>query len=597
MAPFIPSSSSPALGPTTLSSSLQSILSHGNNVFDNILPVNHPWSIGRVWQGPQAFTSSSASSSISQLELEQQQHGQHHNLRHDNRHMIKSIPHPSHQESVRLVFRNLSPVPLILCWVTDQGQLRHWYRLDPVVPPVPTERIHDHNHAQIGDEKYYVPLPQDHIENSQTGDSFCLIYCCCTTNDNDHDVSSTTALAEECVKAVQDAKTLDGVFIENEDSGYRGRRKVSASVVAGYRPSRAGSSDRNSSDATKTCHLVTISHVSPAPQSQSLLCSGSRNKITGCTTGCFAFRRRHFLRKRKVDEDEDDDGDEYARDIEEGRQHNDDDVDDDNDKILCPNNKNFMLDLNGWKCRPRLVKLDTTPVDTTSKKYEEVILGGWPCMVESGCWGPEGDESLQKQLSDDIAEAAKKLPFHAREYLRKHCKIYINKSMCWGPKCAPVYGRGACYHPDENWLVENGMCPDKHMCVEFNDIKTTYKSDRGLWGAGGLVLHELCHAYHHHLVEDGYRNKYIEDVYQNAMNEKLYERVKVKGRQGPTAKAYACSNCFEYFAELSTAFLGGTGIDKDADFNKWYPFNRQDLEIHDPRAFEMLACLWKIENP
>ena len=413
------------------------------------------------------------------------------------------------------------------------------------------------------------------------------------------------------MKAVQDAKTLDGVFIEDEDSDRRGKRKVSASVVAGYRPSRVGGGGGSGSDssssaaATKTCHLVTISHVSPAPkqQSNSLFCSGSRNKIRGCTTGCFAFRRRHFLRKRKVDEDKDeenDDGDEYANenyDIEQGREREDDNNSSSNNNILGPNNENFMLDLKGWKCRPRLVKLDTTPVDTTSKVYEEVVLGGWPCMVEPGCWGQEGDESLRKQLSDDIAEAAKKLPPHAREYLRQHCKIYINKSMCWGPRCAPVFGRGACYHPDESWLIENGMCPDKHMCVEFNDITRTYRSDRGLWGPGGLVLHELCHAYHHHLVDDGYKNKYIEDVYRNAMNEKLYECVKVKGRQGPTAKAYACTNCFEYFAELSTAFLGGTGADKDADFNKWYPFNRHDIEIHDPRAFEMLASLWKIDNP
>jgi hypothetical protein len=66
----------------------------------------------------------------------------------------------------------------------------------------------------------------------------------------------------------------------------------------------------------------------------------------------------------------------------------------------------------------------------------------------------------------------------------------------------------------------------------------------------------------------------------------------VKGSEGPEAKAYACNNCMEYWAELSTAFLGGLG---NEEYNKWFPFNRKQLKEHDPRAYRLLARLWKVD--
>jgi hypothetical protein len=59
------------------------------------------------------------------------------------------------------------------------------------------------------------------------------------------------------------------------------------------------------------------------------------------------------------------------------------------------------------------------------------------------------------------------------------------------------------------------------------------------------------------------------------MKEKLYACVRVHGSEAPTAKAYACENEMEYWAEPSTAFLGGIGPDYDEEYNKWFPFNRQ----------------------
>jgi predicted HD phosphohydrolase len=140
-----------------------------------------------------------------------------------------------------------------------------------------------------------------------------------------------------------------------------------------------------------------------------------------------------------------------------------------------------------------------------------------------------------------------------------------------------------------------GLNPDKALCVEIND-GPGYRKDLHLWGLGGVMVHEFSHAYHHRMLQDGYANQEIYECYKAAMKEKLYACVKVHGPQGPTAKAYACANEMEYWAELSTAFLGGIGPDyADKEYNKWFPFNRQQLKEHDPRAYSLLSKLWKVD--
>jgi hypothetical protein len=135
------------------------------------------------------------------------------------------------------------------------------------------------------------------------------------------------------------------------------------------------------------------------------------------------------------------------------------------------------------------------------------------------------------------------------------------------------------------------MNPAKCGGVEWYDAQH-YLSDCDLWGPGGLMLHELSHAWHCLHIENGYDNEEIIAVYKKAMEEKLYDCVRVHGSQGPTCKAYACQDQMEYFAELSVAFLGG--VDDDCEHNKWYPFNRAQLREHDPRAFELLCKMWGV---
>jgi hypothetical protein len=140
------------------------------------------------------------------------------------------------------------------------------------------------------------------------------------------------------------------------------------------------------------------------------------------------------------------------------------------------------------------------------------------------------------------------------------------------------------------------MSLEKVKCVELFEAGK-YLDDHDLWyGEGGVMIHEMSHAYHDLFCKDGFENENVKNCYDSAMKEKLYDLVKVHSMDGgkEEAKAYACTNQMEYFAELSTAFLGGVGDDKELEFNKWYPFNRSQIKEYDPRAFKMLCEIWEV---
>ena len=72
------------------------------------------------------------------------------------------------------------------------------------------------------------------------------------------------------------------------------------------------------------------------------------------------------------------------------------------------------------------------------------------------------------------------------------------------------------------------------------------------------------------------------------MKKALYDSVPVHGPQGEKgkAKAYACTNCMEFFAELSVAYMWNK--DETTEYNKWFPYNKHMLKLHDPVSFKVL---------
>lgn len=83
------------------------------------------------------------------------------------------------------------------------------------------------------------------------------------------------------------------------------------------------------------------------------------------------------------------------------------------------------------------------------------------------------------------------------------------------------------------------------------------------------------------------------------MRRGLYNAVQVHGPQGLaddgttriTTKAYACTNCMEFFAELSVAYHWAA--DDSTEYNKWFPFNRAQLLRHDSDTVAVLEKYWR----
>jgi len=302
-------------------------------------------------------------------------------------------------------------------------------------------------------------------------------------------------------------------YEEDDVDDYKKNSATSSIVVAGYRPlvsSPPSSSSSSSSMVSRRVQLVTISHVPPVDRRHP-----TSEKNIDCLLPwlCLRGRRRSIHNDDNSDSDSDSDsgyGYDYDYDYDGGSQQR-------------------SLDPKGWKVSARWVVQTTklTPYDTTAKIYETCTLGGgWPCKVEPN-WTNNGEHELSAQkLERDIHAAPLLLPPHARKYLKRHCTIYVNKSLKWGRShTSPVEGDGSCYHESKEWLVENGLSGDKHKCVEVNNAPF-YNNDCDLWGIGGVMLHELSHAYHHSMVPEGYDNTEIQKCYDLAMKEGLYDNIK-----------------------------------------------------------------------
>jgi hypothetical protein len=135
------------------------------------------------------------------------------------------------------------------------------------------------------------------------------------------------------------------------------------------------------------------------------------------------------------------------------------------------------------------------------------------------------------------------------------------------------------YHPNPTWLRQNDMNPEKARCVELSNARNFLKWTREQpW----MVLHELSHGYHHQFLEKGFNNPEVKKAYNNAIKAKRYELV--LRASGKKEKAYAATNPMEYFAEASEAYFGT---------NDFYPFDRSELERHDPEMCALVDKLWR----
>lgn len=272
--------------------------------------------------------------------------------------------------------------------------------------------------------------------------------------------------------------------------------------------------------------------------------------------------------------------------------------------VAAAANTNNNIRKKKWKLYPF--------IDNERKVYTLEKVGPWRLQVEPGCWddGENNNNVFKNQFQSDLMAATDRLPKHAVEKLAKTTTFWINKSWLQGRVNDPTSEDGACFHEDQEWLKSNFHSIDKKFGIEFYSTDE-YLTDFHLWGPGGVILHELSHAWHRLHVKYGYNNRDIIKCYRLAMKEKMYECVQYHTLEGVNdeTRAYACNNAAEYFAELSVAFFSdGCSLDhqtvaedgKDDDdgdvieYNKWFPFTRKQLQQHDPRAYALLQQMWDV---
>ena len=199
--------------------------------------------------------------------------------------------------------------------------------------------------------------------------------------------------------------------------------------------------------------------------------------------------------------------------------------------------------------------LADSPAKATVSHPQRVVrdVEGWTVRIDTRLWSeqrPATDKALEL-LAVQLREIIQVVPAPAVQHLRK--------ITLWFTRTYPGEGGRAEYDiPD--FESETRRMPN-------------------------VTLHELAHAYHDRVLPGGFSNPEIAAAYKAAKASQRYERVQRKDAAGKIHwdRAYAMTNPMEYFAECTEAFFCR---------NDFYPFNRTELQQHDPDVDALLVRLW-----
>lgn len=133
------------------------------------------------------------------------------------------------------------------------------------------------------------------------------------------------------------------------------------------------------------------------------------------------------------------------------------------------------------------------------------------------------------------------------------------------------------FHRSADWLKSNGYNAEKIDAVEIGNARkfVAWSRQNQPW----MVMHELAHAYHHRVLKPDHAG--IADAYRLAVASGKYVSV-TYGKEGKR-KAYALTDSYEYFAEMTEAYFGR---------NDFEPFDRNGLRAFDPVAYRLMRDVW-----
>lgn len=200
---------------------------------------------------------------------------------------------------------------------------------------------------------------------------------------------------------------------------------------------------------------------------------------------------------------------------------------------------------------------------------------GWKVHAQAALLEADaaGVEKAMGLLRAQLAEVVRVVPGPALAKLRE-VPLWFSLEY---PRTPPK----AEYHPSAVWLESHGRDPAMAKGVEFSNIRIFEQETTRM---PNFALHELAHAYHDRVL--GFDNPMIEAAYREARDKGTYnlvERANGRGKPNTREKAYAMTNAREYFAEATEAYFSR---------NDFFPFDRAQLERHDPRMAALLGTAW-----
>ncbi len=221
----------------------------------------------------------------------------------------------------------------------------------------------------------------------------------------------------------------------------------------------------------------------------------------------------------------------------------------------------------------------TTEFDLEADEYLSLKIHGFHVLLE---------EKAINESTEETNEALDILRISLSEILELNIRSYIKDSLIKVPIFVDLNtkeDKAAVYHPNREWLQENGYPVEKERAVEITNI-TNFIS----WTEQNqpfMVFHELAHAYHHRIFN--FDNEDITNAYQNALQEGLYLNVGYHeggGNYTTRARAYGLANEIEFFAEATEAYFG---------MNDFYPYERTDLLSYDSVSYAMIEKVWGVQ--
>ncbi|MEX2214655.1 MAG: hypothetical protein WD768_11035 [Phycisphaeraceae bacterium] len=222
----------------------------------------------------------------------------------------------------------------------------------------------------------------------------------------------------------------------------------------------------------------------------------------------------------------------------------------------------FCLQSSAFSQVPKKLRPPNDATDT----YEVLKLRGWTLRI-SHRFKPHDD--LKKEVLEEVDSQLRRITLLVGE----KALAELRKTEIWIEHEFP--GR-AQYHPNRQWLTDNGYNPEKTGTIEIAHAKGFLEwRDRTVM----TLLHELAHAYHDKSL--GFEEPRVIAAYEAAKKSGRYD--KILRDKGYMIKHYAMDNHKEYFAEMVEAYFW---------CNDYYPFVYGELKEFDPQGFKVMEDIF-----